>query len=514
MGESPNFVFPQRGLPDSTKHSPHPSSSLSSERDKTSDTFLSNNAVRPRLAVRTRSREGQRVSGYTSSVPEVSWTQRPQPQGICSTPPDSPIRARAYTMGADNTTTNNSNMDKAPFEATPLSPPLTPTQAKHKSSNSDVSLKTPTKPHTHLSPQPEDTGTTVFPYWTTDYEIVTTGPKAIKKVLGSGVWSDVYHALPTPPSPSSSLLSSSKESETTSRPPTPPSSSSSTSQHLPSAYAIKSPSSQSARSVLAHEAHILSYLTRFPTSSSFIVPFYGHDPRSDALVLKLIGGGTLESWIETSLNALPEPERAVALAKQFPGLATQLLSALEWLRSVGCVHGDVKPGNILVDAPSPPTSSSPSFLLTDFSSSTLTSLPTSTSSPAPPLGGGTWDFLSPSLLALPSSSSSHTASHDDDLWATALTLLITVVGISPFAFVGRNVFQRRECVRKGDPVGFVGFGDFGGRGVGRLRALGAALSEAQGKKVDIIQWFRRVLVRDDEKRVRGAGVWLEALVGC
>ncbi|PVH98020.1 kinase-like protein [Periconia macrospinosa] len=505
MSELPAFVFP-RGLQDSAESTPLPPPSATAEEKNTPTEEP--NVERPRLAVRTRSKEGQRGPGYRSSVPEASWTQRPHPRGI-STPPESPIRSRAYTMGADH------RVERGPFEDSPMSPPLTPITAKHASSNSDVSLKALNKGPPE---KPKNNGIISFPFWDTDYEILTEGPKAIKKVLGSGVWSDVYHAIPTLQRPSTTQYTHSN----TSRPLTPRSRSSSNSlaPSIPCAYAIKTPSSAAAQTVLTQEAHILSHLTRLPKASDFLVAFYGQDPRTGALVLKLMDQ-TLDSYITNTLNTLPEPSRAAKLAASFPHITRQLLTGLDWLHSQHCIHADIKPGNILISTTS---TTAPQALFTDFSSAILSlpsTHPTTSSSPQapPPIGGGTWDFLAPCYLSSATANANANAlpTPSTDLWATAVTLLILVTGVSPFAFLGANVFQRREVIKKGDPVGFVGYGDFGERSVARLRGLGESLGTrtgmgmGMGKKVEMVKWFRKVLVRDEEKRVEGAGVWLGEL---
>ena len=65
---------------------------------------------------------------------------------------------------------------------------------------------------------------------------------------------------------------------------------------IPPLYAIKVPASTSAKKVLQAEARILSYLSRFPDADHHIVPFFGLDTRTGALVLKAMDE-TLESWI-------------------------------------------------------------------------------------------------------------------------------------------------------------------------------------------------------------------------
>ncbi|KAF2634186.1 kinase-like protein, partial [Massarina eburnea CBS 473.64] len=332
-----------------------------------------------------------------------------------------------------------------------------------------------------------------FPYQVTDYAITTTNHKGSKKLLGSGVWSDVYHATPALPNPSSRPGPVTEASP----PVTPHSRSSSTSTTaslpaIPRAYAIKTPSSAAAHKVLREEARILSYLSRMPGNEKHMVPFYGQDPRTDALVLKCMDN-TLDSWLTTTLNPLPEPVRATTLAQTFPALAKQLLDALSWLSRHGVVHADIKPANMLLV--SDPGSSVPDLVLTDFSSAILT-LPTSSSSssssssstassPNKTQGGGTWDFLSPHFFHTATRNAAPTPSAD--LWATAMTLLVLVLGASPYDFLAAHLFRRRECVKQGDPMAYIAYGDFAARNRKRIGMLSAALG------VDVEAWFGLVL---------------------
>lgn len=125
-----------------------------------------------------------------------------------------------------------------------------------------------------------------------------------------------------------------------------------------------------------------------------------------------------------------------------------------------------------------------------------------TSQPSP-LGGGTWDFLDPSLL---SSSSPAELSPATDLWALAITLLVVVLGKSPFEAFSANKYQRREMVKSGKPLQCVGFGDEGVENLGRVRALSGVLGW------DVWGWFESVLGRGREGRV-GVEEWMEGVGG-
>jgi serine/threonine protein kinase len=382
-----------------------------------------------------------------------------------------------------------------------MTPPHTPVESKHLSSNSGASimstsdsLSVPVLPGAGRVIKNEQmcgSDTLIeFPYWDMDYEIVTVGAKGAKKLLGSGVFSDVYHAIPV------FAIQSSTQSECSPLHSRSSSTSTSNLPSLPSAYAIKTPSTAAAHKVLAEEARILSFLTRFPNAEHHVVPFYGQDTRSGALVLKLMFG-TLEDWTKQTLNSLPEPERATKLVLVFPSLVTQLLDSLTWLKSHGTVHADIKPANILVSSSSTSTPI-PHAVFTDFSSGLLTNVAPSSTTPSAPIGGGTWDYLEPHFLYVATRNA--TPNSSADLWATALSLLTIVLGASPYDVFGSNMMQKRECIKQGNPIGALAYGDDAGKKMQRLKGLSSSLGFDAGK------WFKRVLVKDQDVRA-GVEEW-------
>jgi serine/threonine protein kinase len=251
-------------------------------------------------------------------------------------------------------------------------------------------------------------------------------------------------------------------------------------------YAIKVPGSTSAKKVLDAEARILSYLSRFPNADRHIVPFFGQDVRTGALVLKALDS-TLDDWIEKSLNSLDEPARAAKLAAMFPTIAMSLIDSLMWMQEKDCIHADIKPSNILVSS----AASQLDLVYSDFSSTILTTVTDDIVTP-PPMGAGTWEFLDPSLL---SSFNPATPSAATDLWSLGITLLFLILGTSPYDAFKGNKFQQREMIKSGSPLQCLGYDDQGIVNTRRLKQLSKTLGW------DVSKWFGKVLVKSKEKRV-------------
>jgi hypothetical protein len=378
--------------------------------------------------------------------------------------------------------------------------------------------KDKTKTSGNPSENGQETGIIRFPYWNAPYDLPAN--KRERKLLGKGLWSDVYLVHASLPSSSPSKpVSQTPDIPSDKLPPTPRASleslkigTSKNEEGKASTYALKIPASRSAKAVLESEALILSNIARYPDYSSHIVPFFGQDARNGALVMRAMDG-SLEGYIKI-LNNLGEEERRKTVASCFIGIAKGLLEGLEWLGECGIVHGDVKPGNVLLEFPSNSpstddhtTSTLPKVpskvLFTDFSAAILPSTITPSSEPQkrPNAGGGSWDFLSPSLTASPSAP----PTPHSDLWALALTLLELVLGSSPYASAAQgNVFRRREFVKLGDPLGAMLCGEDGIRNRDRLRALQDELGW------DVQSWFAIVLGKKGAESP-SVGEWLDAL---
>ena len=269
------------------------------------------------------------------------------------------------------------------------------------------------------------------------------------KLLGSGLWSDVYLAEPISPQPSQTILT----------PPATPQKSSQPSCAL--TYAIKTPIRSDAHEVFQQEARILTHIHRHISSESFVVPFHGLDPRNSALVFTALQSGSLND-LSNRMSQMTEVCRHQELVLHFPNLAHDLTSGLDFLHATaGVIHADIKPANILL-SPSPNNPKHFQARYADFSasfqseSSSSSSSSSSDSNPTTsplPAGGGTWTFLAPEQLRL--SKTDNTPTPASDTWSLGLSLLSLIILGSPYtAACGDNAFRLREAIKTGDPLGF------------------------------------------------------------
>lgn len=445
------------------------------------------------------------------SIPTLCSTSQPH----CSTPPQSPIKTRR--------TSSPMECDTRARSPRTYTPPSTPTKRSHSKSSSVSSSSIREeldKLRKGISPTTASTmeGTEKlssselrqFPLWQSDYEI-DVDAAGVQKVIGQGAWSTVYAASPVSSMPSgfSAPPPSSMHTSSEMTPPLTPvqsrgpsiSGSLSVPKLDPSqspSYAIKVPYEKTAHRVLTEEGRILSYLSRFPSAEKYIVPYYGQDSRTAALVMGFIPSN-LESLVLTDLNTREESDRAAMLADIFPHIACNLLDGLAWLQDKSCVHGDIKPANILINTN--PSTRTPHAVYADFSASILPST-SNEKKPKAPIGGATWDFMAPSQLTASGANAPPTL--ESDLWALAMTILILINGASPYERVAPNQILKREILKQGTPLAYVSAGENGVRNVLRMGALSRALG------FNVKKWLGKVLVRDEAARM-SIGEWREEL---
>jgi Protein kinase domain len=275
------------------------------------------------------------------------------------------------------------------------------------------------------------------------------------QLFGQGAWSNVYQALRRQ-QPLSSVCKSAAI-------PTPPPSPQAT---VPLLVAVKSPVSNASRTILHNEAIILSHLSCTPDHENFIVPFYGYIPSSASLVLAPVPL-SLSDYIAARARLARTDDTHLSRVEPVLGstgwlcLAEKLVTALAWLHEVGgVIHGDIKPGNILLSPNRSPEDFTFDPLLIDFSSShilsstdkTLNTLSALTREYAAP------ELLSPGVLRDPSS----TATSASDVFSLAVTLIVAVTG--DLMVYNGSVLQRQYMATQGwDVLEFVRNGTNGTR---------------------------------------------------
>ncbi|MCJ1437688.1 hypothetical protein MMC27_007075 [Xylographa pallens] len=402
-----------------------------------------------------------------------------------SSPPQSSLCIRTKTVDL-------------PASADTLTPPVTPiglnsskenpNGEKEESVTVESSMDSPGTPPETMSE--DSTPKLIEPLlWDETTPKLFSGTLSLHGAYGYGAWSTVRRATETSSAPASL------------GPLTPPNSpprshGSSSSQSPPRIYAVKTPVRPSAHTVLAHEARILTYLHAFPAASTYILPFHGFLSETHSIVLGAIPL-TLEEYARSALRSARDNLTTRTMfdpvigTMQWTSLTKALISGLAFLHSKHCIHGDIKPANILL-SPISDTDFQP--LICDFSSSAI--LPPG----SPPLPTNSANdaitpvFTAPELLEgyRPGKSAS-SATFASDVFALGVTLLVAAIGDAPYYGMA---LQRLTMAREGRPLAFARGGEQGSRVMaGRLvdGVLEGSLERDVGSRLTAEEWMRRVL---------------------
>ncbi|KAL8783415.1 MAG: hypothetical protein Q9195_009404 [Heterodermia aff. obscurata] len=381
----------------------------------------------------------------------------------------------------------------------PPTPPTTPLQRRHKRSSTSagsISLDKVTEGSTvdvaRESQAPDMPAASGSRSDENDWE--RTRPRAYTKQyqrqaldlheneeFGRGVWSLVYRATEVSPTHPAAPL-------------TPPTSPIIGGPSLLSkrVLAIKAPSRRDAYRVLDHEARILTYLHSFGKASDYLTPFHGYDQATHSIILSAIPLN-----LDTHVRAAAATARAnfstrtmfdpIVGTQEWSSLATALISGLSFLHSKHCIHGDIKPANILLQPSISNNNKDPyTPLYCDFSSSLITT------DPAPPeISALTQDYSSPELLASltdPSVPTLPTAAAD--VFALAVTLLFAAIGESPYAGAKMEMLKL-SMAREGRPLQFAKSGEQAARvrkGGMVERCLGEAVAKDVRERWGVERW--------------------------
>lgn len=261
-----------------------------------------------------------------------------------------------------------------------------------------------------------------------------------KYLFGHGAWSNVYKVTcQTSPVSEYGMLT----------PPSKPS------QSPPLVAAIKCPTRKDAITILREEAKTLSHLRSCDPDEDHVAAFYGIVDEESSLVMAA-HPLSLEDHIK-SCAIIAESSRttsnmkipALGSIKTWLSLASKLVNTLDWMHNdASIVHGDIKPGNVLLRPILNPTNDEFPFtpLFIDFSSSQR--LDSNTIVPNT-LSAITTEYTAPELLSVAVLNDPKScATIETDIFSLAVTLLVAATG-DTLVYSGCSSQQKLMLAKQG-----------------------------------------------------------------
>jgi serine/threonine protein kinase len=312
---------------------------------------------------------------------------------------------------------------------------------------------------------------------------IVKDPSGREQTFGHGAWSVVYRAV-----------GRERSSLTRTMLPTPPAS---PMMFVPLIVAVKAPARKGAKPILRSEGIVLSHIVRTERWDQFVIPFYGFLPSMESLVLGPVPL-SLHDYIEGCMKQAnhtkwPSCDPVVGTTVAWLCLAEHTITGLAWLHDesggAGVVHGDIKPGNILL---SPTLHGECEFpftpLYADFSSSQALSASTITPNT---LSAVTREYAAPELLSSKVLNDANSvATTASDVFSLAVTLLVAATG-ELMVYPG-SIWQRQAMAMQGwEILNHVRNGTQGHRvpqhGVVD-RLLERAVLKAEMGRIDAMSW--------------------------
>ncbi|MCJ1480838.1 hypothetical protein MMC06_000993 [Schaereria dolodes] len=305
-----------------------------------------------------------------------------------------------------------------------------------------------------------------------------------REEYGRGVWSVVYSAVEIGKTVSSTELLT---------PPTSPVGALSAG-HPTCVVAIKAPIRRDANKVLEQEARVLTYLHQVPAAANYVVGFHGYEALCHTLVLDALPFSldreirAAEKHARNNLSTKNMFDPVLGIA-QWSELARGLINGLAFLHRRNCVHGDIKPANVLLQH-----TARAAFrpLYCDFSSSHVLAARTARDS-VEEVSAVTTDFTAPELLRSfyrRNGEQRAIATFASDVFAVGVTLLVAATGESPYARA-RIELQKLGMATEGKPLEFARGGDQASRAMkGKIadRVVSRALGPDASERISAQEW--------------------------
>ena len=278
------------------------------------------------------------------------------------------------------------------------------------------------------------------------------GSYQLHEQIGYGAWSHVYRA---------SELTPKIDVGPQVHPPLTPPSSPGTSERASTTLrlAVKTVARRDGKLVLEKEARILTYLHSQSESSRYLVPFYGNEPASCSIVMACIQP-TLEDHAQQAakvpLTTATMFEPVVGVQEWYQ-LALDLISGLVFLKGCGCIHGDIKPANVLLQ-PSEGNQAGHVLrpLYCDFSSSHIIT-PKLALKEIEEISAVTTEYTAPELIRAfrprrhEVNNDRAVATFASDVFSLGVTLLFAATGQSPYNQAAIQ-FQKIAMAEEGEPM--------------------------------------------------------------
>ena len=409
-------------------------------------------------------------------VPPARWLR------LLEQPPKGSVQSRPYMSSSDDGMPKSKN-DTNPYPSSVLSNALTPPTTPKTVGNIDTRRASLSIDSANLISNPSTELTNMLsvglglgmdPKCVVEHmleEGQDVGPLAcvpelsrpfqdsyeLHEQLGYGAWSTVYRASEVP------VTGKIQGEHLPMTPPTTPEQRGKSGAK--GILAVKKLARRDGKRVLEKEARILTYLHSQHTSSRYLVPFLGFDCSQCSIIMACVPL-TLDQYVRMKRETLIETATMfdpVIGVERWSGLAIELISGLAFLQKHSCIHGDVKPSNILlqqeVDAIETETLRP---LFCDFSSSQVLE--------KGPLGGlhevsaVTTEYAAPELLRALNprrrsiDEGGPVTTFQSDVFALGVTLLFASTGQSPYSSAKMQI-QRSVMAEEGLPLEHARGGD-------------------------------------------------------